>query len=88
MMNETVQHGCVRNAIPDFEKFMKFMEGGSKGQTCEQEIAKSREIHSRQDKRDPQRTRQSVRGPISRRRSRRMRHGDTFNPPSYISWYW
>ncbi len=86
MMNETVKHGCVQKAMPDFEKLIKLTDDDSKGKIREPEFTKIREIQSRQDKRDPQRTKQSVRGPISRRRSRRIRHGDTLGSPSFFTW--
>ena len=85
MMNEAVQHRCVQDAMTDFAKLIKLTEDGSTGQARAQEIAKIHESHWRQDKRNPQQTKQSVRGPISRRRSRRIRRGDPLSPPSLFT---
>ena len=45
MMNRSVQHGCVQDAMPDFEELMKLTEDGTKELVREQEITKIREIH-------------------------------------------
>ena len=41
MMNETVQHGCAQNAMPDFEVMKKFKEDDSKGRNCKRERIKN-----------------------------------------------
>ena len=86
MMNRSVQHGCVQDAMPDFEELMKLTEDGTKEQVREQEITKIREIHSRQDKRDAERTKRFVQGPLSRRWSRRMNLDETYRTPSLFTW--
>ncbi len=86
MVNRSVQDECAQNAMPDFEELMKLTEDCTKEQTREQEITKIREIHSRQDKRDVERTKRYVWGPLSRRRSRRMNLDETFRPPSLFTW--
>ncbi len=67
MMNRSVQHGCVQDAMPAFEELMQLTEDCTKKQVREQEITKIREIHSRQDKRDPERTKRFVGGRLGHR---------------------
>ncbi len=86
MMNETVQHGCVQDAMPDFEVMEKFMEEDSKVKICEQETTKIREIYSREDKRDPELKKRFVRGPLSRRWLRLMNLDETYRAPSLFTW--
>ena len=86
MMTETVQRGCVQDAMPDFEELMKLTEDGTKKQVRKQEITKIREIHSRQDKRDPERTKRFVEGPLSHRWSRRINLDETYRTPSLFTW--
>ncbi len=86
MMIESIQHGCVQDAMPDFEELMKLTEDGTKELVREQEITKIREIHSRQDKRDVERTKRFVQGPLSCRWSRRMNLDETYRTPSLFTW--
>jgi hypothetical protein len=72
--------------MPDFEELMKLTEDGTKEQDREQEITKIRETHSRQDKRDAERTKRFVQGPLSRRWSRRMNLDETYRTPSLFTW--
>ncbi len=86
MMNRSVQHGCVQDAMPDFEELMKLTEDGTKEQVREPEITKIREIHSRQGKWDAERTKRFVQGPLSRRWSQRLNLDETFRAPSLFTW--
>ncbi len=86
MMIETVQHGYVKDAMPDFEVMKKFMEDDIEVKDCEQEIAEIREIHLRDDQRDPKLRKRLVRGPFSRRWSRRMNLDETYRMPSLFTW--
>ena len=86
MMTETVQRGCVQDAMPDFEELMKLTEDGTKKQVREQEITKIREIHSRQDKRDPERTKRFVGGRLSHRWWRHLNLDETYRAPSHFTW--
>ena len=86
MMNETVQRGCVQDAMPDFEELKKLTEDCSKGQVRGQEITKFREIHSRQDKRNAERTKRFVGGRISHRWWRRLNLDETYRAPSLFTW--
>ena len=86
MMNETVQRGCAGDAMPDFEELKKLTEDCSKGQVRGQEITKIQEIRSREDKRDPERTKRFVGGSVSRRWSRRMNLDETYRAPSLFTW--
>lgn len=86
MMNRSVQHGCIPDGTPDFDELKKLTEECSKGQVRGQEITKIREIHSRQDKRDPERTKRFVEGPLSHRWSRRMNLDETYRAPSLFTW--
>ena len=86
MMNQSVQHGCVQDAMPDFDELMKLTEDGSTEQVREQEITKIREIHSRQDKRDAERTKRFVGSCLSRRWSRRLNLDETYRAPSHFTW--
>ena len=72
--------------MPDFEELKKLTEDGTKKQVHEQEITKIREIHSRQDNRDPQRTKRFVGGRLSRRWSRRLNLDETYRAPSLFTW--
>ena len=78
MMNRSVQHGC--------EQLMNLTEDGTKEQVREQEITKIREILSRQDNRDPERTKRIVQGPLSHRWWRRLNLDETFRAPSHFTW--
>ena len=86
MMNRSVQHEYVQDAMPDFEELMNLTEDCTKEQAREQEIAKIREIHSRQDKRDAERTNRFVGGRLSRRRSRRINLDEICRAPSLFTW--
>ena len=86
MMNRSVQHGCVRGAMPDFEELMKLTEDCAKEQVREQEITKIREIHSRQDKRDAERRKRLLGGRLNRRCSRPLRLDATYRAPSLFTW--
>ncbi len=86
MMNRLVQHGCEQDVMPDLEELMNLTEDCTKEQVRDQEITKIREIHSRQDKRDPQRTKRFVGGRLSRRCSRRLNLDETFRAPSHFTW--
>ncbi len=86
MMNETVQRGCAQDAMPDFEELKKLTEDRTKGQVREQEITEIREIHSRENKRDPERTKRFVKGPLSHRWSRRMNLDEAYRAPSLFTW--
>jgi hypothetical protein len=86
MMIETVQHGYVQDAMPDFEVMKKFMEDDSEITICEQEIPEIREIHSREDKRDPVLRKRGVRGPINHRWLRHMNLNETYRMPSLFTW--
>ena len=86
MMNETVQRGCVQDAMPDFEELKKLTEDCSQGQVREQEITKIRENQSRQDKPNPECSKQFLAGPLSSRWSRRMNLDETYRAPSLFTW--
>ncbi len=86
MMTESVQRGCARDAISDFEVIEKLLEDGGKGTVRKQEITKIREVHSREEKRDPDRTKRFVEGSLSRRRWRRMNLDETYRAPSLFTW--
>ena len=85
MMNTSVQHECVQDAMPDLEELMKLTEDATKEQLREQEITKIREIGSRQDKRNPECTKPLVAGAISRRWWRRMNLDESFRAPSLFT---
>ena len=86
MMNRSIQHECVQNAMPDFEELMKLTEDATKEQVREQGITKIREIGSRQDRRNPECTKPLVAGAISRRWRRRMNLDETYREPSLFTW--
>ena len=86
MANRSVQHGCIQDAMPDFEALMKLTEDCSTGQVREQEITKIREIHSQQDKRDPERTKRFVGGRLSRQWLQRLNLNETYRAPSLFTW--
>ena len=86
MMNEMVQNGCVQNVMPDFEELMKLTEDGSKEKIREQEITNIREIHSRQDKRDTQRTKRIVQRRLGRQWSWLKNLDETYRMPSLLTW--
>ncbi len=88
MMNRSVQHGCVQDAMPDFEELMKLTEDCTKEQVREQEITRIREIQSRENKGDPERTKRFVGGSVSRRWSRRMNLDETYRAPSLFTWHY
>ncbi len=86
MMVEMVHHGCVQDAMPDFEVMKKFMEDDGKVGICEQEISEIREIHSREEKRDSALRKRCVRGLINHRWSRLMNLDETHRMPSLFTW--
>ena len=86
MMNKSVQHGCVQDAMLDFEELKKITEDCSQGQLREQEITKNREIRPRQDKRDPERTKRFVSSRLSRRWLRCMNFDEIYRAPSLFTW--
>ncbi len=86
MMNQIVQDGCVQNAMPDLEQLIKLTEDGSKGKILEQEITNIREIHSRQDKRDTQRTKRIVQRHLGRQWSWLMNLDETYRMPPLFTW--
>lgn len=53
MMNESLQHGYVQDAMPDFEVMKSFMEDDGRGQPQDRDITNIREIHLREEERDP-----------------------------------
>ena len=86
MMIETVQHGSIQDVMPDLEVMKKFMEDDSEVKDCEQEITEIREIHSRENKRDPELRKRLVPDPLNRRWSRRMNLDETYRMPSLFTW--
>ena len=86
MMNRSVQHECVQGAMPDFDELMKLTEDCTKEQVREQEITKIRKIDTRQDKRDPERTKRFVQSPLSRRWLQRLNLDETYRAPSLFTW--
>ena len=86
MMNRSVQHECVQDTMPDFEELMKLTEDGTKKQVREKEITMIREIHSRQDKRDLERTKRFVGDRLSHRWWRRLNLDETYRAPSHFTW--
>jgi len=72
--------------MPDFEELMKLTEDGTKKQVREQEITMIREIHSRQDKRDLERTKRFVGDRLSHRWWRRLNLDETYRAPSHFTW--
>ena len=70
MMIETVQHGRMQTAMPDFDALLKLIEGQENGQVRDQEITSIREIQARQDKRDAQQTNRNMQDQLNRRWSR------------------
>jgi hypothetical protein len=72
--------------MPDFEELMKLTEDCTKEQVREQEISRIREIQSRENKGDPERTRRFVEGCLSRRWSWRMKLDETYRAPSLFTW--
>ncbi len=85
-MIEMVQHGSIQDAMPDFEVMKKFMEDDSEVKDCEQEFTEIREIHSRENKCDPELRKRFDQGPLSRRWSRRMNLDETYRMPSLFTW--
>ena len=86
MMNELVQRECAQGAMPDFEELKKLTEDCGGAQIREQGITKIREIHSRQDKRNPERTKSFVAGPRSGRWWPRINLDETYRAPSLFTW--
>ena len=86
MMNRSVQHECIQDAMPDFEELMKLTKDSTKKQVREQEITKIREIHSRQDKRDPERTKRFIGSRLSHRWWRHLNLDETYRAPSHFTW--
>ena len=85
-MIETVQLGCVQDAMPDFEVMKNLMEDDSEIKICEQEIIEIQEIHSREDERDPKLRKRFVRGPLRRPWSRHMNLDETYREVDPIDW--
>ncbi len=85
-MNETVQYGCAPDSMPEFELMKKFMEDDCKGKNYQHESTKIREIHSREEKRDPVSRKRVVQGPFGRRWTRYMNHTETFRAPGLFTW--
>lgn len=86
MMNRSVQHGCVRDAMLDFEAMKKFIEDDSKRTNCEHERTRIRKTHSRQDKRDRERTKRFVGGRLSNRWSQHLNFYEAYRAPSLFTW--
>ena len=86
MMNRSVQLGCEQQVLPDFEELMKLTEDGIKEQVHEQEFTTVPEIHSQQDKRDPEQTKRFVGGRLSRRWSQRLNLDEAYRAPSLFTW--
>ncbi len=86
MMIETVQHGSVQDAMPDFAVIKKFMENDGRGKPRDREIANIRVIHPREKKRDPALAKRLVRGPFHHRWSRYMNLDETYRMPSLFTW--
>ena len=85
MLIETLQRGCARDAMQDFREMKKLNDDDSKGKICEQEITNIREIHSRENKRDPKRTILFRGGPLSSRWSRHMTLNETYRALSLFT---
>lgn len=86
MMNETIKYERTPVVMLDFEELKKMTEDCSHGQVREQGITKIREIDSRQDKRNPERTKPLVLSPLRSRRSRRMSLHEAYRTPSLFTW--
>ena len=86
MMNRSVQHGCEQQVMPDFGELMKLTEDNTKEQVREQGTTKFQEVQSRQDKRDPQRTKRFVGGRLSRRWPQRLNLDEVYRAPSLFTW--
>ena len=86
MMNESVQHEYVQDAMPVFEVMKSFMEDDGRGQPQDRDIANIREIHLREDKRDPALRKRCVRGPVNHRWRRHMNLDETYRMPSLFTW--
>ncbi len=86
MMNESVQHGYVQNAMSDFEVMKSFMEDDGRGQLQDREIANIREIHPRVEERDPALRKRILRGRLGRRWLRHMNLDETYRTPSLFTW--
>ena len=86
MMNRSVQHGCEQQVMPDFEELMKLTEDGTKEQVREQGITKFQEIHSRQDKRDPERAKRFESSRLNRQWWQHMNLDETYRAPSLFTW--
>ena len=65
MMNESVQHGYVQDAMPDFQVMKSFIEDDGRGQPQDREIANIREI-CRENKRDAKLRKRILRDRLSR----------------------
>ena len=86
MMNRSVQHQCVQVAAPDLEELMKLTEDCTKERVREPEITKFREINSRQDYQDAERTKRFVGSRISHRWWRRLNFDEAYGAPSLFTW--
>ena len=86
MMNETVQHECLPDEMPDFEVMKQFMEDDSNAKICEQITTKIREIHAPEDKPGQQLRKRSAQRPLSLRCSRLMNLDETYRAPSLFTW--
>ena len=86
MMTESVQRGCARDEISDFEVIKRLMEDGSKGTVRKQEITKNRENHALQDKRNVEREKRFESDRLNRQWWRRMNLDETYRAPSLFTW--
>ena len=86
MMNRSVQHGCEQQVMPDFEELMKLTEDSTMEQIREQGTTKFQEVQSRQNKWDPERTKQFVGGRLSRRWAQRLNLDEAYRAPSLFTW--
>ena len=85
MMNQTVQHGCAQEVMPDFEELKKLAEDYGQGPVLRQEIANIREI-LREDKWDADLRKRILRRRLSRRWARHMNSDETLRMPSLFTW--
>ncbi len=86
MMTGSVKHECAQDAMSDSEEQMKLTEDCTKEQVREREITKIRETLSRQDKRDPERTKRFVAARLSRSWSQRLNLDEVYRAPSLFTW--
>ncbi|MCH9004417.1 MAG: hypothetical protein IH838_03905 [Proteobacteria bacterium] len=86
MMTESVQRGCARNAISDFEVTKKLVEDGSKGTVRKHEVTKNPENHTLQDKRHVKRAKRIESSRLNRQWWQRMNLNETYRAPSLFTW--